>query len=153
MSLTVTGGVATLSTTNNLTLISGGNGTASLTYQGTIADLNAALNGLLYTPTANLSGAAAGQVTVATNDLGNSGSGGAKTSTDAITIDITPVNQPPSFTSGGNVTVPASGDYNQPWAADISAGKMKRGKALPLLSATTTPALLPCPPAFLRWAC
>ncbi len=122
VSITVTGGTATLSTTNNLTPISGANGTASFTYQGTISDLNSALAGLVYTPTPNISGVAAGQITIATDDLGNSGNGGAKTSTDLITINIGAVNQPPSFTSGGNVSVPASGTYNQTWATNILAG-------------------------------
>jgi hypothetical protein len=120
VSLTVVGGTATLSTLSGLS--GSGSGTSSLTYTGTIASLNAALNGVVYTPTSNLSGVAAGQITIATNDLGNTGSGGAKTSTDAITINITPVNQAPSFTSGANVTVPASASYNQPWATSISAG-------------------------------
>jgi hypothetical protein len=50
VALTITGGTATLSTTNNLALISGANGSSILTYQGTIADLNTALTGLVYTP-------------------------------------------------------------------------------------------------------
>ena len=37
VTLTVMGGTATLSTTSGLTLVSGGNGTSSLLYQGTIA--------------------------------------------------------------------------------------------------------------------
>ena len=56
LGITVTGGTATLSTTSGLAIISGGNGTSSFLYQGTIADFNAALNGLIYTPTANSTG-------------------------------------------------------------------------------------------------
>jgi hypothetical protein len=120
VTLTVVGGTATLSTLSGLS--GSGNGTSSLTYTGTTADLNAALSGLLYTPTSNISGLAAGSITIATNDLGNTGSDGAKTSTDSISINITPVNQTPTFTPGGNVTVAATGTYSQLWATSITAG-------------------------------
>jgi hypothetical protein len=120
VTLSVTGGTAALSTFNGLS--GSGSGTNSLVYTGTIAALNAALAGLIYTPTSNLSGVAAGQISLATNDLGNTGTGGAKTSTDTITINITPVNQVPTYTPGLDVTVPASGSYRQAWASNISAG-------------------------------
>src|SRR5262249_10119765 len=114
---------------------------ASLTYQGTIANLNSALAGMVFTPTANINGLAAGQITIATNDLGHSGTGGAKTSTDNIVINITAVNQPPSFTSGGNVTIPASGSYSQPWATNISAGPPNEsGQSVAFIVSNDTPA-------------
>jgi hypothetical protein len=138
VTLTVTGGTATLSGLTGLT--GSGNGTSSMTYQGTIADLNAALSNLVYTPTANLSGVAAGQITIATDDLGNTGTGGNKTATDSITINITPVNQMPSFTSGGNVTVAASGSpYSAPWATAISAGANESGQTLHFIVTNNNP--------------
>ena len=54
VTLTVTGGTATLSTTANLTVT--GNGTANVQLTGALADVNAALNGLEFTPTADLNG-------------------------------------------------------------------------------------------------
>ena len=141
VAITVAGGRATLSTTNNLTPISGANGTASFTYQGTIANLNAALAGLIYTPTANINGTAAGQISIATNDLGSSGTGGAKTSTDTVTINIAPVNQPPAFTPGANITIPASGTpYSSQWATNISPGPANEsGQSVAFVVTNDTP--------------
>jgi hypothetical protein len=94
---------------------------------------------LIYTPTANLNGAAAGQITITTNDQGNTGTGGTKVSIDSITIDITPVNQAPSFTSGGNITVPATGSYNQTWATSISAGANESGQTVSFIVNNNNP--------------
>jgi hypothetical protein len=57
LTLSVSHGTLTLSTTSGLTITSGSNGTASFTVSGTISNLNAALNGLSYQPTAGYSGA------------------------------------------------------------------------------------------------
>src|SRR5262249_39787881 len=130
VSISVSGGTAALGSIP-AGLTGSGDGTSSLMYQGTISDLNTALNNLVFTPTANISGIAAGQITIVTDDLGNTGTGGDKTATDSITINITPVNQAPSFTTGGNVTTAASGlPYSAPWAMAISAGANESGQTL-----------------------
>jgi subtilase family serine protease len=59
-------GPLTLATTSGITFISGANGTSSMTIEGTLANLNAALNGLAYTLQAK-----AATITLAYNDLGN----------------------------------------------------------------------------------
>ena len=71
--LTATNGTVTLSTTAGLAFSGGGDGTAdaTMTFQGTIAAINTALNGLTFSPTADFNGAASLQVV--TNDLGNTG--------------------------------------------------------------------------------
>jgi hypothetical protein len=56
LTLSVTHGTLTLSTTSGLTFTTGSNGTASFTVTGTVASLNAALNGLTYAPTAGYTG-------------------------------------------------------------------------------------------------
>jgi hypothetical protein len=123
VTLTATNATAKLKLSTQIGLSGSGDNTSSLTYTGTIAALNAALAGLVYTPPSNVSGMSADSITLTTNDLGNTGSPATpKTSTDTITINITPVNQAPSFMAGANVSVPASGSYNQPWATNISAG-------------------------------
>ncbi|MBO0697692.1 MAG: tandem-95 repeat protein, partial [Zavarzinella sp.] len=83
-------GFLTFPTTAGLTFVSGFNGGNAITVRGTLADLNAALNGLVFQPGANFNGTYSLQVT--TNDLGNTGSGGAKSDTDFVTLNITPVN-------------------------------------------------------------
>ena len=57
-----------------------------MTFSGTLADNNTALNGLVFTPTPGYFGAASIQIT--SNDLGNTGSGGAQTDTDTISVDV-----------------------------------------------------------------
>ncbi|GGG05046.1 hypothetical protein GCM10010924_37040 [Rhizobium wenxiniae] len=79
----------TVSVTNGaLSVTTGGgaaitnNGTGTVTIAGTAAQINAALAGLAYTPTADYNGAA--QVTLVTSD-------GQLTDTDGIAITVTPV--------------------------------------------------------------
>ncbi|MEZ6135354.1 MAG: LamG-like jellyroll fold domain-containing protein [Pirellulaceae bacterium] len=55
--LQVNNGTLTLSQTTGLSILGGANGSSFMTLQGTESDLNAALNGLTYTPTANYNGA------------------------------------------------------------------------------------------------
>jgi hypothetical protein len=73
---------------------------------------------LTYTPAANAFGSAT--VTIYAQDNG----GGSNTSpSQTFTITVNSVNDAPSFTSGGNVTVDEdSGAYSAPWATAISAG-------------------------------
>lgn len=94
VTLTAANGTLTLSGTSGLSFsFSDGNGTgagdgtadATMTFRGTLADVNAALNGLTFTPTAGFSGSAS--VTITSNDLGNSG-GAAETDTDVVNIQV-----------------------------------------------------------------
>ncbi|SFG48034.1 cadherin-like domain-containing protein [Neptunomonas qingdaonensis] len=84
--LSVTGGGASITS----------NATASVTISGTAAQVNAALNGLIYTPDANYNGT--DTLSVLTSDLGNSGIGGTLTDTDAIAITVNAVNDAPVAT-------------------------------------------------------
>ncbi len=56
VTLNVASGTLTLSQTTGLTFLSGSNGSASMVINGTESDINAALNGLTYSPTANFNG-------------------------------------------------------------------------------------------------
>jgi VCBS repeat-containing protein len=47
---------------------------------------------------------------------------GAAATTGTVTIAVTPVNDAPSFTPGGDVTASVTAPYDQPWASDIKAG-------------------------------
>ncbi|MBM7114307.1 tandem-95 repeat protein [Archangium primigenium] len=95
VTLTATNGVLTLGRLTGLTF-STGDGTTDPTmkFQGTLANVNAALDGLVYAPTANFNGAAS--VQLVSNDLGNTGSGGAQTDTDTVAVTVLPVNDPPT---------------------------------------------------------
>src|SRR4029434_1830613 len=88
--LTATNGTITLNGTTGLTFSTGdGTSDAVMTFTGTMVDINTALNGLSFTPTATFNGAA--NLQIQTSDLGNTGSGGTLTDTDnvAITVDAT----------------------------------------------------------------
>ncbi|RDK06113.1 hypothetical protein DN412_33040, partial [Cupriavidus lacunae] len=85
VTLTAINGLVALRGTTGLSFIVGsGAGDATMTFEGTLANINAALNGLVYTPTSGYHGA--GSIQVTTNDL--SGPDGAKTATDTIAITV-----------------------------------------------------------------
>jgi hypothetical protein len=77
---------------------------------------------LTFTSAANANGTAT--VTVTAHDNGGTANGGVDTSApQTFTISVTAVNDAPSFTSGGDVTVlEDSGAYSAAWATAISAG-------------------------------
>lgn len=85
--LTVNNGVLTLSRTTGLTFITGtGTSDSAMTFRGTIANINAALDGMVYTPTKGFSGLVTLEIT--TNDLGASGFGTALSDTDVLNINV-----------------------------------------------------------------
>ncbi|MBD1824126.1 choice-of-anchor I family protein [Cyanobacteria bacterium FACHB-DQ100] len=90
--LSVNNGFLSLGNTNGLTVINGSDNSAAITIQGTLTDLNNALNGLKFTPDAPSVINGSVTLTIQTNDLGNTGTEGAKTDTDTITIAINPAN-------------------------------------------------------------
>ncbi|MFC7522693.1 Ig-like domain-containing protein [Parapedobacter sp. GCM10030251] len=101
VTLTATNGLLTLSTTTGLSF-SVGSGTASgtMTFEGSIADINLALAGLSFAPTSGYNGTA--NLQIITDDLGLTGSGGAQTDTDVIGITVNPIN--PVVTAVGSAT-------------------------------------------------
>ena len=72
-----------------------GNGTDddTIVLTGTIADINAALDGMIFTPDLGFSGLATVEIDV--NDQGHTGSGGQLTDTDTVTIQVNAVNDAP----------------------------------------------------------
>jgi hypothetical protein len=102
VTLTAVNGAVTLSGTSNVTIIAGtGTGDVSVTFQGTIPNINAALNGLIFQPALNFVGNAS--LTIATDDLGNTGLGGPLTTTSHIAISVFHVDQPPTVVQANTV--------------------------------------------------
>ncbi len=98
VTLTATNGTMILNGTTGLTFSLGdGVGDPTMTFTGTVTNINSALNGMMFTPTANYFGAASLQIV--TNDQGNTGSGGAKSDTDTVNITVNPVADTPSVTN------------------------------------------------------
>ncbi|WP_313569836.1 DUF4347 domain-containing protein [Comamonas terrigena] len=85
----------TLSATTGMGVTVGGSGTGELTLSGSLADINffVAANGLTF-KTAQDSTASV-TLTVTLNDKGFSGSGGEKTDTKTVTLNVTAVNDAP----------------------------------------------------------
>ncbi|MCE9604990.1 MAG: DUF4347 domain-containing protein, partial [Planctomycetia bacterium] len=128
VTLTAINGLITLNGLSGLSFVTGdGTADATMTFTGTIANINTALNGLSFTPTTNYNGAASLQIV--TNDQGNTGSGGALSDTDTIAITVNAVNDAPANTVPGAQTtaedttlVFSSGNGNQISITDIDAG-------------------------------
>lgn len=92
VTLTATNGTITLGHINGLTIGSPATGSNDITirFWGTLAMVNDALDGLVFTPTLGFTGAA--NIQIETNDGGNTGSGGAQTTTSNIAITVKPPN-------------------------------------------------------------
>ena len=99
LTLSVGDGTLSLGSTSGLTFSAGTNNSASMTVSGTLANLNAALSGLVYTPNGGFSGGDSLQVSV--TDPGDSLSG-------SKTVALT-VNAPTAPT----VTVPSAQPVNE----------------------------------------
>ncbi len=99
LSLSVSEGTLTLASTSGLTFSSGANASSSMTVVGSPQDVNAALNGLIYTPNALYSGSDSLQLLVTDTDDGL---------TASAAVPLT-VNAPPGVTAPAAATVLAGG--------------------------------------------
>ncbi|MHA6493530.1 DUF4347 domain-containing protein [Pseudomonas borbori] len=96
VTLTGSNGLITLPGTTGLSFIVGsGANDGTMTFEGSVADINTALNGLIFSPTPGYNGAASLQIV--TSDLGQNGSGGTQTDSDVISINVAALN--PTVTS------------------------------------------------------
>ncbi len=93
VALGVAHGTLTLSGTTGLTIVSGANGTGTMTFSGALAAVNAALNGLVYAPAANYNGP--DELSLTTSDLGHNPGPTPLTDTDTVAITVTAVNDRP----------------------------------------------------------
>jgi hypothetical protein len=93
LTLSVTNGTVSLGGTGGLTFLAGsGVNDATVTFTGTLADINAALSALSFRGAPDYYGPATLQIV--TDDLGN-GSGAALVATTTLAINVTPVNDAP----------------------------------------------------------
>ena len=94
VTLSVSDGIITLASSNNLTFSAGGNGMDNMTFTATLADINTAIASLTYQGDAEFSGA--DTLNISVNDQGNTGSGGALLDNDSIAITVNLINDAPS---------------------------------------------------------
>jgi DNA-binding beta-propeller fold protein YncE len=87
VSLGVAHGTLTLAQTTNLSFVSGGNGQAAMTFTGLQADVNAALNGLVYEPASVFFGSDALGLTV--DDQGSTGLGKPQATSSSVALSVT----------------------------------------------------------------
>lgn len=88
VTLTATNGVLSLGSLSGINMVS--NNGVTMIFEGNRTNINAALQTLIFRPTTNYLGAAS--ISIETNDNGNSGTGGAKSDVDTISINVIPVN-------------------------------------------------------------
>jgi large repetitive protein len=117
LNLAVSNGTLTLSQLTGLTIVDGQNGTGRVTVRGTLAALNAALDGMTYRPVANFAGNAS--LSLAVTDF----AGGSDLR--SVSLSVTPVNDAPvnnipttAVTTGEDtpVTIP------KPTVSDVDVG-------------------------------
>lgn len=133
VTLTASHGTLSLSGVNGLSFAVGtGSADATMTFTGSVADINAALQGLSFAPTAGYRGPASLQIT--TDDLGNSG-GPARTDTDTVTVSVDPTF--PTIT-GVNTPTP-DGGYK---VGDIVTTTITFDQAVVVDASNGTPSLL-----------
>ena len=92
VTITVPNGTVTLSTTSGLTFSQGIGTGSSMVFSGTLANINAALNGMLFLPASNFTGSTT--IGISVDDLGNSPAPPA-TGIGNVPINVIAVNQPP----------------------------------------------------------
>jgi hypothetical protein len=95
VTLKATNGKLTLGSTDHLTSVTGDN-SANVVVKGTLENINNALDGLGFLGAQNFNGSA--NLTLTTTDLGGTGSGGAKTDSDTLSIKVNAVNDAPAYT-------------------------------------------------------
>jgi hypothetical protein len=97
LTLSATNGTMTLATTVGLTFATGtGSGDATMQFSGSMAAINAALDGLIFSPSAGFAGSAG--LSIVTDDQGNTGSGGPLTASSVVNINVAATPVPPVTT-------------------------------------------------------
>ena len=108
VTLSATNGILTLNGTAGLSFSLGdGSSDTDMTFTGTQAAINAALDGLRFDPDAAFEGFAG--IQIVTTDFGGGGAGGAKSDTDTVTIEVGDVNTAPVNTVPAAQTIEQDG--------------------------------------------
>ncbi|MDB5804566.1 MAG: hypothetical protein JWN73_1888 [Betaproteobacteria bacterium] len=102
LTLTVANGTLTLSGTAGLAFsVGSGSADTTMTFSGTLVALNVALDGMRYDPNPGYSGSTT--LSAQVNDLGNSGSGGARADSGNVVINVSFVNSAPVISGSNNL--------------------------------------------------
>lgn len=148
VALSVDSGSLTLANAAGVSIDSGADGSGAVTISGPLAAINAAINGLSFAPPADFNGSA--NLSISSNDNGNTGTDGPKFDSDNLVIEVRPVNDAPAFAIGADQTINAdAGVQNLPgFATAISPGPAdESGQALTFEVTPDLPALFAQAPA------
>lgn len=137
---------ATTGKINVLTNVSGGissgevsaNNSSNVTITSTVDKINATLsgNGFLYVPASNFSGS--DNVSMSLNDNGNTGSGGALSTSYSFSVIVTPVNDPPVISSAAVTNINEDVFYSYTVAATDADASATITYSAPVLPAWLT---------------
>ncbi len=119
-SFNVTGGTISLAG-SGWTVTAGSNGSSAVTIQGTASQINAALNGMSFTPDANQNSTVSGylpKIDISVSDITNSDG---PTTLSITNLSVSPVNDAPTM-SGGTATVPEGGSLNASSPSTVGQG-------------------------------
>jgi large repetitive protein len=109
VALTVSHGTLLLGSPGSIAMLSGANGSASMTIEGTLPNLIRALNGLTYTPSSNFLGSDSLTVKITNTSDGLSAS-----SSTALTVQATPAASP-ALTTSTNTPDTTQTDQSNNW--------------------------------------
>jgi hypothetical protein len=107
-----------------------------MTFRGTLANVNAALNGMTFTPSVGFTGTDG--LIITSNDLGNTGTGGALSDTDNVTIQIGVTNV---SIADSQLPEPASGSANMVFTVTLSVPAPTGGLSVSFTTVDGPPAL------------
>jgi hypothetical protein len=97
-------GAITLGGTHGLQFLVGdGSNNSTVSFYGTIDNINRALEGMQFAPAINFDGTA--HLNITTNDLGNTGAGGAQIASNTLAIQVTAVNDAPTVDTRNQASV------------------------------------------------
>ena len=122
-----------------------GDGTddTTMTFEGSLAAVNAALDGTSYEPAADFYGT--GALTITSNDQGATGSGGALSDSDSVVITVFPVNDQPTLNAIADETVNEDAAEQTVALGGIGSGAANESQTLTVTASSSNTALIPDP--------
>ena len=122
-----------------------GDGTddTTMTFEGSLAAVNAALDGTRYDPAADFYGT--GALTITSNDQGATGSGGALSDSDSVVITVFPVNDQPTLNAIADETVNEDAAEQTVALGGIGSGAANESQTLTVTASSSNTALIPDP--------
>ncbi|MBX7105913.1 MAG: DUF4394 domain-containing protein [Gemmataceae bacterium] len=137
VTLTITNGTISLADFSKLTFITGdGTDDSTMKFTGKLADINAAFDGLSFTP--SLNSTATGVLNVSVDDLGHNGTGGSLTGTGSASITVTAVNDSPTINGPTSVSFDEDTTFTFTGADLISISDVDAGTGALKVSVSTT---------------